>query len=311
MARSAPAGGPVVEEELAMSHPELLESFQRDLRYKQASKWQKPWIDPGRFVRNQVRKHLYSRSQLGRLRVVRTFHCPEFTVVSGERVSEAIGSYGIYEESLTEAFLHLVEPGQVVVDIGMHIGYYTTLFACLVGPKGEVHAFEPTPSTREIAAHNLRRFPQVQVHPFAVWSSVGKLTFHDFGTEWMGWNSFTDPKAGEELPPAREFEVATITLDAFRSSLGKKIALLKIDAESAEEAILTGGPTLLAEDRPVISLEVGDVGTSANSRRPVDLLCSLGYRAWEFAGGRFVAHQPRASYSYDNLVFASRERELN
>ncbi len=294
-----------------MSRTELLESFQRDLRYKQASKWQKPWVDPGRFVRNQLRKRLYSRSQLGRLRIVRTFHCPEFTVVSGERVSEAIGSYGIYEESLTEAFLHLVKPGQVVVDIGMHIGYYTTLFGCLVGPGGEVHAFEPTPSTREIAAHNVSRFPQVKVHPYAVWSSVGTLTFRDYGTEWMGFNSFTDAKAGETLPPAREFEVSTITLDAFRRSLGKRIALLKIDAESAEEAILTGAQELLAEDRPIISLEVGDVGASASSRRPVDLLCSLGYRAWEFTNRRFVAHHLREFYSYDNLVFAPQEQELN
>jgi FkbM family methyltransferase len=294
-----------------MSQPELLESFQRGLRYKTASKWQKPLIDPGRFLRNQLRKHLYSPAQSGQLRIVRTFHCPEFTVVSGERVSEAIGSYGIYEESLTGAFLRLVRPGQVVVDIGMHIGYYTTLFGCLVGPTGEVHAFEPTPSTREIAAHNTRRFPQVTVHPFAVWSSVGKLTFHDYGTEWMAFNSFTETKAGEPLPTPREFEVATITLDAFRASLGKKISLLKIDAESAEEAILQGGARLLAEDRPVVSIEVGDIGSSTQSRRPVDLLCSLGYRAWEFTQSRFVPHQPRESYSYDNLVFAPREQELN
>src|SRR5579871_2994906 len=129
-----------------LSQPDLLKTFLRDLRYKRASKWQKPWINPGRFARNQLRKYRYSQAQLGQLRTVRTFHCPTFTVVSGERVSEGIGSYGIYEESLTEAFLYLVKPGQVVVDIGMHIGYYTTLFACLVGPEGQVHAFEPTPS---------------------------------------------------------------------------------------------------------------------------------------------------------------------
>jgi hypothetical protein len=123
-----------------MSQSDLLTRFQQHLRYKTAPAWRKPLVSPARFLRNQLRKRLYSPSQMGRLRVVRTFHCPRFTVVSGEKVSEGIGSYGIYEESLTEAFLHLVEPGQVVVDIGMHLGYYTTLFACLVGPSGEVHA---------------------------------------------------------------------------------------------------------------------------------------------------------------------------
>jgi FkbM family methyltransferase len=297
--------------ELGMSHLELLDRFERGLRYKQASKWQKPWINPVRFVRNQLRTRLYSRSQLGQLRIVKTFHCPNFTVVSGERVSEAIGSYGIYEETLTEAFLHLVHPREVVVDIGMHLGYYTTLFACMVGPEGEVHAFEPTPSTREIAAHNVGRFPQVTVHPYAVWSSVGKLTFHDYGIEWMGWNSFTTAKAGQEIPPGREFQADTITLDAFRASLGQRIALLKIDAESAEEAILTGAQKLLAQDQPIISLEVGDVGEAEGSSRAVHLLCSLGYSAWEFTDHQFAPHQPRESYSYDNLVFAPRGRKLS
>jgi hypothetical protein len=68
---------------------------------------------------------------------------------------------------------------------------------------------------------------------------------------------------------------------------------------------------LLAEDRPIISLEVGDVDGKGSSRQPVDLLCAAGYQAWEFTSGRFVPHELRASYSYDNLIFAPRERKLD
>jgi hypothetical protein len=137
------------------------------------------------------------------------------------------------------------------------------------------------------------------------------LTFRDYGTEWMGFNSFTEGKAGEALPAPREFEVRTTTLDAFRRSLLRKIALLKIDAESAEEAILTGARQLLAEDRPIISIEVGDADGQTSSRRPIDILCASGYRAWEFTAGHFVAHEVRRSYSYDNLIFAPQERRLD
>jgi FkbM family methyltransferase len=294
-----------------MCSPELLRRFKSCRRYKLAASWQKPLLNPERFLRNQLRKRSYSDAELGQLRIVSTFHCPRFTVVSGERVSEGIGSYGVYEESLTEAFLQLVEPGQVVVDIGMHIGYYTTLFACLVGPKGEVHAFEPTPSTREIAQHNIAQFVQVRVHPFALWSSAGQLPFRDYGVQWMAFNSFTKAKAPEELPRPREFKVETMTLDAFRAALGKKIHLLKIDAESAEAAILEGAKTLLRQDAPLISMEVGDAAGEASSRQAIDLLLKLEYSAWEFLDGHFVPHQPREHYTYDNLIFAPRRRSLN
>jgi FkbM family methyltransferase len=37
----------------------------------------------------------------------------------------------------------LIQPGDVVLDLGANIGFYTTLFAELVGEEGAVHAFEP------------------------------------------------------------------------------------------------------------------------------------------------------------------------
>ncbi len=38
-----------------------------------------------------------------------------------------------------------VAPGDVVLDVGAHHGLYTLLLAQLVGEKGRVHAFEPSP----------------------------------------------------------------------------------------------------------------------------------------------------------------------
>src|SRR5262245_26505110 len=177
-----------------MSHAELLESFRLCQRYKLAKPWRKPFINPRRFVTNQLRSRGILSGPVGSVRRSAAFHLSEFTLVQGEAVSQQIDSYGIYEDSLTEAFLRLVKPAQIAVDVGMHLGYYTTLFACLVGEGGEVHAFEPTPSTREIAQHNIRRFHNVIVHPEALWSSVQTLSFRDYGIEWMAFNSFTKAK---------------------------------------------------------------------------------------------------------------------
>jgi FkbM family methyltransferase len=254
------------------------------------------------------RRGLFS-GPTGSLRQSATFHLARFTLVEGEAVSRQIESYGIYEDSLTEAFLHLIKPGQVVVDIGMHLGYYTTLFATLVGAEGQVHAFEPTPSTRAIAQQNVQPFAQVTVHPEAVWSSVQTLSFRDYGPEWMAFNSFTRAKL-DHVPEPKIFSVQTITLDRFRETLSRPVALLKIDAESAERQILDGGKELLRTDQPLISLEVGDADQPGASRSLVEYLQDAGYLPWEFRRANFHPHQARSSYGYDNLIFAPGSRNL-
>ncbi len=282
----------------------LLNRFHACLRYKHARPWQKPWLNPRRFATNQLRKRGFLSNPPGTVRQVPTFHVPNFTVVEGEMVSDEIASYGVFEPALTEAFIRLSKTGDVVVDIGMHLGYYTTLFALLVGESGQVHAFEPTPSTREIARHNTDGFRQVTVHPFAVWSSVQTITFRDYGPRWMAFNSLTKGKISEEPVPARSIEVQTTTLDQFRRSIGQRVAVLKIDAESAEREILAGASHLLATDQPIISVEVGDNPESKESARLVRDLTEAGYAPWEIRAGRFVRHEILEIYTYDNLVFA-------
>src|SRR5437867_12620410 len=110
----------------------LAASFNRHLRYRRARAWRKPLLDPLRFARNQAQKFGLHRHRIGQCRQVSTFHIPNFTIVNGEGVGEYLASYGIYEEDLTEGFMRLVRPGDVVLDIGMHLGYYEILFAQLV-----------------------------------------------------------------------------------------------------------------------------------------------------------------------------------
>jgi FkbM family methyltransferase len=290
---------------------ELWNRFRTCVRYQRAPSWQKPLLSPKRFLANQARKRRLAKVDCGALSTTRAFHFPDFTVVDGEMVSQQIISYGVYEPELTEAFLRLIRPGDVVLDIGMHLGYYATVFAVLVGGTGEVHAFEPTPSTREIATRNTNRFPQIRVHPVAVWSSAQMVVLRDYGPQWMGFNTLTKGKLNEEPTAPKEINVSAVTLDAFRSSLSRPIALIKIDAESAEREIIRGGRELLRQDNPLLSVEVGDRTDSLESRELLEDLLTLGYTPWEFSGGHFSRHQARDRYSYDNLIFAPSRLNLD
>src|SRR5215472_4923617 len=77
----------------------------------------------------------------------RTFFDRDMSVHLPDLVGVKLYQYGFFEEGLTRALIKMLPPGGVFIDIGAHVGYYTLLASLLVGSKGHVVAFEPTPRT--------------------------------------------------------------------------------------------------------------------------------------------------------------------
>src|SRR4029450_8092682 len=68
-------------------------------------------------------------------------------VNTDDLIGRVLAIAGVWEPNVTAAFRRTLAPGDVCLDIGAHIGYYTLLAARLVGPEGHVHAFEPAPAS--------------------------------------------------------------------------------------------------------------------------------------------------------------------
>src|SRR5271157_4681471 len=58
-------------------------------------------------------------------------------------VSECIRRFSEWELTETAFVLKSIKAGDVVVDLGANLGYYTTIMGKLAGPSGRVLAFEP------------------------------------------------------------------------------------------------------------------------------------------------------------------------
>jgi len=138
----------------------------------------------------------------------------------------------------------LYKEGQVVLDVGGHIGAFASYAARQIGPAGRVIVCEPAPDTLELLRRNVKSLPQVSVHPVAVSDAVGEI---ELG---LADNPAANSIVGAE---GRKVRVPLTTLDAVHQAEGSpEVAHLKIDVEGAELGVLRGGGKTLAKTRRVV-----------------------------------------------------------
>ncbi len=232
-------------------------------------------------------------------------------VVLPDDISTALYCYGWFEETLTRILLAYMKPGMVVLDVGAHVGYFSALALDLVGSTGQVHAFEPTPRTFALLKMNLADYANVVLNPVAVWSQRQVLTMQDYGIQWAGLNSFTQPRIRRgQVRPATEFEVEAVSIDDYVTDRGIVPDWVKIDAESAEFEILQGMQTTLQTMRPLVVLEVGDLGVEGVSESValINELIAVGYWPYQWRAGSFERHTVQSRYESENLLFLPDQR---
>ena len=167
---------------------------------------------------------------------------------------------GTHERAVQAALNELIRPGDIVWDVGAHIGFLSLLAARLVGPMGQVIAFEPMPANRERLLESLRlnRAENVAVHQCALSASSGKRILHGHAATAM-WTLMA------ELGDSEGVSVRCSTLDTVVLS-NPPPALIKIDAEGAEVDVLRGGIKLITKHRPKVLIEFQDEQRLAEAR---------------------------------------------
>ncbi|HTR48037.1 MAG TPA: FkbM family methyltransferase [Verrucomicrobiae bacterium] len=151
---------------------------------------------------------------------------------------------GRWEEMETRLFSSLVKDGMTVVDIGANVGYYTLLAAKLVGPRGTVYAFEPSPANFALLSKNVEAngYRNVVLVPKAVSENTGVAELH-IDRASSGGHSLGGFRGGVD-----SVAVETISLDDYFRGANQIIDVLKMDAEGAEPSILAGMSGLLAQN---------------------------------------------------------------
>jgi hypothetical protein len=88
--------------------------------------------------------------------------------------------YGDLHPSDSLLLSRIVKPGQVILDAGANLGYFSLVFARWLQGQGAVHAFEPFPPTAVRLDRNLGLNPRlaelVHVHRLALSDHVGSVS---------------------------------------------------------------------------------------------------------------------------------------
>lgn len=198
---------------------------------------------------------------------------------------------GNLESSVQEALVRQLGPGDVVYDIGANLGFFSLVAARLVGPAGRVFAFEPAPDNAEAIRRNaeLNLLTNIVVIPRAVFSRSGSARLQVVDDQsWSRLEEF-----GEHPDTERVLEVETVTIDELVGS-GElpPPALVKIDVEGAELAVLEGMRATIDEHRPAIVCELH--GTHEGF---VAAMAAHSYRIVNLEGPRPINQDPGADHA--------------
>jgi len=214
------------------------------------------------------------------------------------------------ELNLTRFFCENLAPGDVVIDIGAHFGFFTLLAAALVGRTGHVHAFEPTPRTASILKANVAGKENVTVNQMAAWKESGALELLDFGPRASVFNTVLRQSRGS--PPSQDVarvgtrtKVEATSLDDYCRRLERKPSMIKLDAEGAEYEILLGSQSVL-KSKPVLAVEVWGSGPHQKTAGDlIDLLRPYGYKPYRLQRGEPRPFRSEDSFDFANLIFSA------
>lgn len=172
------------------------------------------------------------------------------------------------------------KPGMHLIDIGAHLGLFSTVSSQLVGPSGKIVCFEPTPGTFAILKETLRMngCANVTAVQGAVSSSVGTATFYVSQTAGCNANSLVKGGMGAA---AEGYEVKLYTIDSVTAEHALQPAIIKIDAEGAEYDVLRGGVTTFRQFRPklILGLHPAFIKEKGDTLEGIwELLAGCGYQ---------------------------------
>lgn len=179
-----------------------------------------------------------------------------------------------------------LDANRCVIDVGVNVGQ-TLLELKAVHPNSCYYGFEPNPYCVYYVEELIRanEFERCEVNAYALSDAPGAHKLHLNDASLVGAGATLDRKFASL---SRALNVAALPFDTVRAGMPSP-ALIKIDVEGHELAVLRGMRECLIADRPLIICEILAPGKEAvdppsfvfeRNDRVISFVSELGYRVF-------------------------------
>lgn len=200
---------------------------------------------------------------------------------------------------------HLIEPGSTALDIGASIGLYADEMARYAG---KVIAFEANPQVAAFARMVARR--NVEIVNAALSSKSGRATMKvPLNPNGVPVDELATIEADNPIHASATgtIDVEMKRLDDFEIA---NCSFIKVDVEGHEEAVLDGAANLIAQQRPVLMLELDETLNRGSRERASARYAALSYRGFFLSAGKLrpIAQFDAARDQDETLLRYARHR---
>jgi FkbM family methyltransferase len=204
-------------------------------------------------------------------------------------ITQQIREFGAHTRNELALLCAFVDEGDVVYDVGAHIGTFSLPLAGAVGNTGRVISIEPDPGHFRLLAKNL------ESRGLARQGSPLNVAIADVPGRYAGQATPGNSGATCFRPDPSSGETSALRLDDVHVGIGetRRVSVIKIDVEGMELAVLDSSSALIGRDRPILYMEVSS-DQLARYRVSVhqvnDFMRRRGYRLFRNKGERNSGH---------------------
>jgi FkbM family methyltransferase len=174
--------------------------------------------------------------------------------------------------------------GDIVVDVGAHIGPYTIIASKRVGSAGKVVAIEADPGNFDLLSRNiqLNKLSNVMALNYAAYSEEKKIKLYlpSAGEESSSYTKYNTLMSDRARDDEKFVEVNANTLDCILLSKNmikqEEVNWIKIDVEGAEYEVLKGAQDILSKSSNItLLIEIHNLSAGDILYKPIQEFLSL------------------------------------